>query len=197
MAGDCDRRAWASDSSQTSAGRTLASLLEADSHSPRCAGGSRGRTPVRAISESRPHSDRLAGNVCADFPINGPAFAALDRVTPPQLLVGLAVLAGLVTATWLRSYCGLNGLQTNSPGLWQHSTVCTRRIPVVSSLAAAISDVGFDAADYHLDCEYYPRVHSMAFAHTRASVGSASWLGHAGGIRMRGSGRCNSRSATD
>ncbi len=29
-------------------------------------------------------------------------FAALDRVAPPQLLVGLAVLVGLVTATWLR-----------------------------------------------------------------------------------------------
>jgi hypothetical protein len=34
---------------------------------------------------------------------NGPVFAALDQVAPPQLLVGLAVLAGLVTATWLRS----------------------------------------------------------------------------------------------
>jgi hypothetical protein len=29
-------------------------------------------------------------------------FAALHRVAPPQLVVGLAVLVGLVTATWLR-----------------------------------------------------------------------------------------------
>ena len=36
------------------------------------------------------------------FRFNGPVFAVLDRVAPPQLLVGLAVLVGLVTATWLR-----------------------------------------------------------------------------------------------
>jgi alpha-1,6-mannosyltransferase len=34
---------------------------------------------------------------------NGPVFAMLDHVAPPRLLAGLAVLAGLVTATWLRS----------------------------------------------------------------------------------------------
>jgi alpha-1,6-mannosyltransferase len=34
---------------------------------------------------------------------NGPVFAMLDHVAPPRLLVGLAVVAGLVTATWLRS----------------------------------------------------------------------------------------------
>ena len=34
---------------------------------------------------------------------NGPVFAALDQVASPQLLAGLAVLAGLVTATWLRN----------------------------------------------------------------------------------------------
>src|SRR5438874_1293821 len=34
---------------------------------------------------------------------NGPVFAALDRVAPPPLLAGLAVLVGLVTAIWLRS----------------------------------------------------------------------------------------------
>jgi len=36
------------------------------------------------------------------FRFNGPVFAALDQVAPPQLLVGLAVLVGLLTATWLR-----------------------------------------------------------------------------------------------
>jgi alpha-1,6-mannosyltransferase len=36
------------------------------------------------------------------FRFNGPVFAALDRIAPPQLLVGLAVFVGLVTATWLR-----------------------------------------------------------------------------------------------
>ncbi len=37
------------------------------------------------------------------FRFNGPVFAALDHVVPPQFLVVLAVLVGLATATWLRS----------------------------------------------------------------------------------------------
>ncbi len=37
------------------------------------------------------------------FRFNGPVFAALDQVARPQLLAGLAVLVGLVTAAWLRS----------------------------------------------------------------------------------------------
>jgi hypothetical protein len=36
------------------------------------------------------------------FRFNGPVFAALHRVAPAQLLAGLAVLTGLVTASWLR-----------------------------------------------------------------------------------------------
>jgi alpha-1,6-mannosyltransferase len=42
------------------------------------------------------------GTYVRTFRFNGPVFAALDRVAPPQLLACLAVLAGLVTATWLR-----------------------------------------------------------------------------------------------
>jgi alpha-1,6-mannosyltransferase len=37
------------------------------------------------------------------FRFNGPVFAALNRVAPPQLLAILAVLVGLAIATWLRS----------------------------------------------------------------------------------------------
>ena len=36
------------------------------------------------------------------FRFNGPVFSALAQVAAPQLLAGLAVLAGLATATWLR-----------------------------------------------------------------------------------------------
>jgi alpha-1,6-mannosyltransferase len=36
------------------------------------------------------------------FRFNGPVFAILHHVAPPQLLAGLAVLAGLATATFLR-----------------------------------------------------------------------------------------------
>ena len=36
------------------------------------------------------------------FRFNGPIFAVLDRVAPPQVLAGLAVVVGLATAAWLR-----------------------------------------------------------------------------------------------
>jgi hypothetical protein len=42
------------------------------------------------------------GTYVQSFRFNGPVFAALDRVAPPQLLAGLAVLIGLATATWVR-----------------------------------------------------------------------------------------------
>jgi hypothetical protein len=42
------------------------------------------------------------GTYVQSFRFNGPVFATLDHVASPQLLAGLAVLVGLVTATWLR-----------------------------------------------------------------------------------------------
>jgi alpha-1,6-mannosyltransferase len=42
------------------------------------------------------------GTYVQSFRFNGPVFAALDQVAPPLLLAGLAVLVGLVSATWLR-----------------------------------------------------------------------------------------------
>jgi alpha-1,6-mannosyltransferase len=42
------------------------------------------------------------GTYVRSFRFNGPVFAALDGVASPQLLVVLALLGGLVTATWLR-----------------------------------------------------------------------------------------------
>ncbi len=42
------------------------------------------------------------GTYVQNFRFNGPVFAVLAQVAPPQLLVGLAVLVGLVTATWQR-----------------------------------------------------------------------------------------------
>ena len=42
------------------------------------------------------------GTYVQSFRFNGPVFAVLDHVAPPQLLAGLALLVGLGTATWLR-----------------------------------------------------------------------------------------------
>jgi len=50
-----------------------------------------GRIPIGSV-----------GAYVRGFRFNGPVFAALDRVAPPQFLAGLAVLAGLFTATRLR-----------------------------------------------------------------------------------------------
>ncbi|MGD0182462.1 MAG: glycosyltransferase 87 family protein, partial [Terriglobales bacterium] len=42
------------------------------------------------------------GTYVQSFRFNSPVFAMLDRVAAPQLLVGLAVLVGLATASWLK-----------------------------------------------------------------------------------------------
>ena len=53
---------------------------------------SHGRIPIGSL-----------GTYVQSFRFNGPVFAMLDHVAPPQLLAGLAVLVGLVTAAWARS----------------------------------------------------------------------------------------------
>jgi hypothetical protein len=133
------------------------------------------------------------GTYVHSFRFNGPVFALLDQVAPPPLLAGLAVLVGLVTATWIGS-----AAPAQSPDQFPWPMFAW---PMAASLlcapAAAISDVGLDAADHYLDCQHFPDLRYVALAHTWASVGVASWLGNAAGIRMRGRGRCDSRFAPD
>lgn len=52
------------------------------------------------------HGRVLTGSLSTyvhSFRFNDPVFATLERVAAPQLVVGLAVLAGFLTAIWLRS----------------------------------------------------------------------------------------------
>jgi len=74
------------------------------------------------------------GTYVQTFRFNGPVFAALDQVAPPQMLAGLAVLVGLVTATWLRS-----GTPECSPDLfaWPVFTWPTFAWPMAASLLCA------------------------------------------------------------
>jgi hypothetical protein len=44
------------------------------------------------------------GTYVRSFRFNEPVFATLERVAPPQLVAGLAVPIGFLTATWLRSW---------------------------------------------------------------------------------------------
>jgi hypothetical protein len=52
----------------------------------------RGRIPIGSL-----------GTYVQRFRFNDPVFATLERVAAPQLVVGLAVLVGFLTAFWLRS----------------------------------------------------------------------------------------------
>ena len=58
------------------------------------------------------------GTYVTSFRFNGPVFAALHRVAPPQLLAGLAVLAGLVTATLFTRASLRNAAPEWSPDLF-------------------------------------------------------------------------------
>lgn len=51
----------------------------------------RGRIPTGSL-----------GTYVQSFRFNGPVFALLERVAPPQLIVGVAVLIGFVVAIWMR-----------------------------------------------------------------------------------------------
>ena len=53
---------------------------------------SHGRIPIGSL-----------GTYVHSFRFNDPVFATLERVAAPQLVVGLAVLVGFLTAIWLRS----------------------------------------------------------------------------------------------
>ena len=57
---------------------------------------------VPFLNQGRIPTGSLATYV-KSFRFNGPVFAILVQVAPPQLLAGMAVLVGLVTATWLRT----------------------------------------------------------------------------------------------
>ena len=112
-------------------------------------------------------SARLA-TMCKSFRFNGPVFAVLDRVAPPQVLVVLAVLVGLATASWLR-------IKTGAPEFSPHqfawpmaacSFVRTCGVPLVSAMAASVSNFVLDAADHRLDGEHYPHICHVALART-------------------------------
>ena len=123
------------------------------------------------------------GTYVQSFRFNDPVFATLERVAAPQLVVGLAVLVGFLTAIWLRSK--VRGMVSGRICLADGSiaSMCAGRISVVPALAAAVPAVGLDGADHHLDGEHHSDLLRLAFAHARSSV-VGSWLDYAAGIRI-------------
>ncbi len=134
------------------------------------------------------------GTYALSFRFNDLVFATLERVAAPQLVVGLAVLVGFLTAIWLskKSPAGSVGRICLADG--SIASVRTGRISMVPALAAAVPAVGFDAANHHLDGQHDPYLLRLASAQAWTSVGS-SWLDYAAGIRVGGSGRGHYRVA--
>ena len=81
------------------------------------------------------------GTYVQSFRFNGPMFAALDRVAPPQLLAGLAVLVGLVTATWQRIRRAAPELSPNQQTLTTGDTEFQRGNTTAFRLRSSVSSV--------------------------------------------------------
>jgi hypothetical protein len=118
-------------------------------------------------------------------------------MAPLQVAAGLAVLAGLLTATAKNQVAGMfSGSICVANG--SIASVRTGYISVVSSLAAAVFEVGLDATDYRLDREHHPHLHGLALANTWRRV-DGSWPDNADRIRTCGNCRragCNAPALT-
>jgi hypothetical protein len=88
------------------------------------------------------------GTYVQNFRFNGPVFAALARFVPSQLVAGLAVLAGLATATWLRIKSGSREWSSNQKISTTEGTGSHRGDATVAPLRASVSPVfqGFEFA---------------------------------------------------
>ena len=53
----------------------------------------------------------------------------------------------------------------------RNAFVRPRRIPLVSALALALSDVALEPADYRLDAKHHPHVRDVALPHGWSSMG--------------------------
>ena len=120
------------------------------------------------------------GTYVQSFRFNDPVFATLERVAPPQLVAGLAVLVGLSYRNLAETQVAgvVSGRICLADG--SIASVRTGRISMVPSLAAAVPAVGLDGADHHLDGEHYPYLLCLAFARTGTShgcflAGSCCW----------------------
>ena len=79
------------------------------------------------------------GTYVQTFRFNGPLFAALAHVAPPQLLAALAVFVGLMTATWLRS-AAPETLTAENTELHRRSTVAS---PLGNPVSTAVPAFAF------------------------------------------------------
>ena len=94
------------------------------------------------------------GTYVQSFRFNDPVFAVVERVAAPQLAVGLALLAGFLTAIWMRRK---SAASSSGRICLAHGSVASMRsgdLSVVPAVAFAVRAVGLHPADHHLDGKY-------------------------------------------
>jgi hypothetical protein len=99
------------------------------------------------------------GTYVTGFRFNGPLFAILHQVAPPQLLAGLAVLVGLATATWLRrNSTRLRGTSTTRVGTTAPSTSSGQALRQAQGRLSAVQQA------QRADAFAWPMAASLLFA---------------------------------
>ena len=113
------------------------------------------------------------GTYVQRFRFNDPVFAALERVTAPQIVAALAVLVGFVTAIWMRT----KSAELSSDAFaWPMaaSLLCrASRISMVPAVAVAVHKIDLNRAAHDLDFEHYSHLLCLAFAYGWTAVVSS------------------------
>jgi hypothetical protein len=100
------------------------------------------------------------GTYLNSFQFNGPVFAILHRVAPPQLLAVLALLVGLVTATWLRKNSATR-VGTAAPAVQQ---LLTAEYAEAAQRSQNKTVSGFQSEAFAWDIFVWPMAASLLFA---------------------------------
>jgi len=112
------------------------------------------------------------GTYVQRFRFNDPVFATLERVAAPQLVAGLAVLVGFLTAIWMRRKSA-EGSSDAFAWPMQHRFSARRCISMVPAVGAAVHKVELNGADHGLDFEHYSHLLCLASAHRWTAVVSS------------------------